>query len=213
MAIPLAISVAAYGLVFGMLSQKSGMQLPESIGMSLLVFAGASQIVAMDLWQSPLPMVALILTTLVINARHFLMGAAIQPWLKNLHPAKAYGSLFFCADENWALTMKELQNGEGDRAFLIGGGLAIYLGWNLATIVGYLGGITLHNPARYGLDFAFTAVFIALVMQMWRGKKDLLPWLTAALASWATAHFLPGKWYILMGALSGSLIGVLRDDH
>lgn len=212
MALPLAFGVAAYGLVFGMLAQQNGLRMIESLGMSLLVFAGASQIVAMDLWHAPLPMIGIVLTTFLVNARHLLMGMAIQPWLKPIRPWQAYGALFFCADENWALSVKQFQNGENDAAFLLGGGLAIYLGWNLATVLGFLGGVNLHNPAHYGIDFAFTAVFIALVVQMFRGKRDTLPWLTAAGAAWLTSYLLAGKWYILTGALSGALAAMMRYD-
>jgi predicted branched-subunit amino acid permease len=66
------------------------------------------------------------------------------------------------------------------------------------------------NPAHWGLDFAFVAVFVALLAGMWKGKGDLLPWAAAAAVAVAAAHWLPGEWYIILGALAGSLTGALR---
>lgn len=82
-----------------------------------------------------------------------------------------------------------------------------------ATLLGYNGGAFIKDPAVFGLDFAFTAVFISLLVGMWHGKRDFFPWLVAALAAVIAEHFLPGKWYILVGALSGSLVEVFRHEN
>lgn len=211
LSLPLAASVGAYGLLFGMLAQKAGMKEAEALLMSLTLFAGASQLIATELWHFPLPILTIILTTFVVNARHLLMGAAVQPYFKNLKPMQAYGTLFFCADENWALAMRAFQNGERDTAFLFGGGVAVYLGWVSSTWLGYAGGLVIKNPAVYGLDFAFTACFVFLLVGFWSGKKDFLPWMISAVTAIAASHFFPGKWYILIGALVGSLWNIRRS--
>lgn len=213
MTFPLAVNVAAYGLVFGMLAAGVGMTLSQSLFMSLSVFAGASQLIATELWKNPLPVVPIIITTVIVNARHLLMGASLQPYFKDLKPWQAYGSLFFCADENWALTMREFKKGELDAAFLAGGGFMIYVSWALTTGFGYIGGAVIESPEKYGLDFAFTAAFIALLVSLWHGKRDFLPWIVSAIVAVLTAKLLPGKWYILIGALSGSAIAGVRDEN
>lgn len=176
-----------------------------------LVFAGVSQFVALGLWVISLPEGAIILTTLIVNLRHLLMGASISLWFLRLPFARAYGTLFFLSDESWALLMGEFGRGKHNAAFLLGSGAALYVAWVSATIVGRtLGGI-IQDPAQWGLDFAITAVFIALLVGLWRGKQDILPWTVAAIVATAAAHWLPGKWYILLGALAGSLIGVVMS--
>lgn len=70
--------------------------------------------------------------------------------------------------------------------------------------------LALNDPSQWGLDFVFTAMFLALLVGLWKGKADLLPWIVAALAAVAAAHWLPGKWYILLGGVAGSLAGVVR---
>jgi 4-azaleucine resistance transporter AzlC len=211
--IPLALSAATYGLAFGVLAQKTGLSSGEILLMSGLVFAGASQFVALDMWIQPLDFWALVITTFVVNLRHLLMGAAIRPYFTGLSPLKAYGSVFFMADENWALSMDRLNRGRDNAAVLIGSGLMLYAVWLGSTWAGGLAATWVTDPARWGIDFAFTAAFVALMVSMWRGKGDLAPWLVAALVSTAAAQVLPGKWYILIGGLAGSLFGMVRDGR
>jgi 4-azaleucine resistance transporter AzlC len=181
--------------------------------MSLLVFAGSAQFVALGLWIAPIPVAALVVTTFVVNLRHLLMGAALRPVLDDMPRPLAYAAIFLMTDESWALTMSERAKGRGGSGFFIGGGLAIYAAWVAATVVGRTAGAALHDPARWGLDFAFTAVFIALLARLWNGMANMLPWTAAAIVGIAAHHMLPGKWYILLGGLAGGAIGALRHDR
>ena len=104
--LPIALGDFAFGIVFGVVARQAGLSLSESVLMSGMVFAGAAQFIAIGLWTAPLPIVSLIVTTLVVNLRHLLMGAALRPWFARLAPGKAYGSLFFLTDETWALLAK-----------------------------------------------------------------------------------------------------------
>ena len=209
-AMPLAVSVFTVGLVFGVLSRQARLSAAEATLMSALVFAGASQFVALSLWMiMPFPIITIILTTFVVNLRHVLMGASLRPWLARLPRLAVYCSLFFMVDESWALTMGEFSAGGRDAAFLLGSGGLLYVAWVTSAIVGQIAGSSIQNPAHWGLDFAFTAVFIALLAGMWRGKSNLLPWIVAAGTALAAYHWVPGEWYIVLGGLAGSLTGAI----
>jgi 4-azaleucine resistance transporter AzlC len=208
--IPIAISGCGIGLVFGTLAGQAGLGAFEAALMSALVFSGAAQFVVLGLWASPLPVATIVLATLVVGLRHLLMGAALGPVFSKLPRPKAYASVFFMADENWALTMNEFAKGRRDAAFLLGGGLLMFLAWTGSTFVGGIFSGAVEDPARWGLDFAFTAVFLALIAGMWNGKSDLLPWTVAAAVAVAAHQWLPGQWYILLGGLAGSFAGVAR---
>src|SRR5829696_9123090 len=211
--LPIEISGFAIGLVFGVLAGQAGLSVAESFLMSALVFSGAAQFVVLGLWATPLPVAGIALTTLVVGLRHLLMGAALSPFFSKLPRLKAYGSVFFMADENWALTMGEFAKGRRDAAFLLGGGLLMFVAWTGSTLVGGVFGGAVKDPSRWGLDFAFTAVFLALISGMWKGRSNILPWTVAAAVAVAAHQWLPGQWYILLGGLAGSFAGVVRRGH
>jgi 4-azaleucine resistance transporter AzlC len=206
--VPVALGVAVYGVLFGLLARQKGLSWLEAQSMSLLVFAGASQLIALDLWSPDLDVFSLILTTFIVNLRHVLMGAALSPQLLRLSAGKAFGSLFFMTDESWALALtrwaEDRRKAAGsDGAFLLGAGLAVYSFWNASTALGHVLVRGLDDPSRYGLDFAFTAVFTALLVGLKPRKADILPLIAATAAALLFARVCPGKWYILAGALAG----------
>ncbi|MDS0473825.1 AzlC family ABC transporter permease [Natrinema sp. 1APR25-10V2] len=211
--LPVALGVGGYGIAFGMLARRAGLSVAEATLMSATVLAGAAQIVAVELWAEPLPVAAIVLTTLAINLRYSLMGAALGPWLERLAPARSYGSLLLMADENWALTMRELKSGSGRGAFLLGTGIAIWVFWVAATVVGAAAGGVIGDPARYGLDFVLAAVFVALAVDLWEGRPTLVPWLVALATAVVAAALLPGRWYILLGGLAAAAVEVVRHDR
>jgi len=205
-----AASVFAYGIVFGVLAEQSGLSLVAALVMSATVYAGSAQIVVLQIWSTPVPLMAVWVATLAINARYILMGAALRPWFEGLARMRAYGSLFVLGDGNWALAMRERAAGRLDVAYLLGGGLVMYVSWVTATGLGHRLGQFIGAPRRLGLDFMLAAFCTTTVVSLWRGRGDIWPMGAAALAAVASEHFVPGHWHILAGGLAGSLIGAWR---
>ncbi|HXZ03556.1 MAG TPA: AzlC family ABC transporter permease, partial [Ktedonobacteraceae bacterium] len=140
-AIPLALSVCAVGVAFGMLSRQARLSVIDALLMSGLVYAGASQFVALSLWTAiPFPVIPIILTTFIVNMRHMLMGASLRPWYAKLSPWKVYTTVFFMVDESWALTMSDFAKGGRDSGFLLGSGFTLYLAWVSSTLIGRTAG-------------------------------------------------------------------------
>lgn len=210
--LPVAVGVGGYGIVFGVVAQQAGLSVAEAALMSATVLAGAAQLVAVGLWADPIPVVAVVTTTAVVNLRYVLMGAALRPWFRHLSPLEAYTSVFFFADENWALTIGELRAGSTRGAFLLGSGLVLWLLWIATTVVGATAGDLVGDPARFGLDFIVTALFLTLAAGFWEGAKTLRPWLAAAAVALAADAVLAGQWYILAGALAGATVEVATYD-
>ncbi len=214
MFVPVALSIAAYGLVWGVLAGQAGMSALEVFLMSALVFGGASQFVALESWTpGQLPILAIVVTTAIVNLRMLLMTATLRPQTMHLPMWKSLAAVSLVADENWAMTMGEYAKGRGGVAFLVGSGFCSWLAWTGSTLIGRLAGALVDDPARYGLDFAFTATFIVLLLGMWKGKGDLVPWLVAALAAIVTAKLVPGNWSIIVGGLLGSLAGAIVETR
>jgi len=211
--IPVAVSIASYGVVWGVLAGQKGLSVLEVLLMSGLVFAGSSQFVALDSWTpEALPILTIVAATAIVNLRMLLMSATLRPLVAHLPLPRALGAMFFTADEQWAVVMAEMRKGRGSVAFLLGIGVLSWVSWVGATLLGRVLGAFIDDPMKYGLDFAFTATFIALLLGMWKGKGDIVPWLVGALAAIATAYYVEGKWYIIVGGLVGSFAGALAEQ-
>lgn len=206
--LPLAAGNVAYGVVFGVLAKHTGLSLPEAVLMSGLVYAGAAQFVALGIWASPVPVLSLAITTLVVNLRFLLMGATLQPWLRRLSPVKKYACVVLLDDESWALTFAEWDAGRSDRAFLIGCQVVLYCTWLGGTASGEMFGGLITDPKSLGLDFVFIAFLTALLVGRYRGFRDFVPWLAAGFTSVVASVLLPGHWYVLLGAVVGTLVGI-----
>ena len=181
--------------------------------MSGVVYAGSAQLLALSAWAVPAPVLAASLAAFIVNLRLALMGLVIAPWLDRLQGWRLWASLFLLADQNWALSVSEMQAGRWDAGFLFGTGLVTWVTWVAGTVAGHLVGARLQPPPGHPLFFAALAVFVAMVAGMWRGRRDMMPWIVAACVSVALSRLLGGAFHIAIGALAGAATGVWRDRH
>ncbi len=207
-----AASVAAYGSVLGVLAAKKGLSWAELLLMNLSIFAGSAQFVMVDMWVPPLPVLEITLAVMVINMRYLLIGASLNPlfFRKSLFHRALF--IHLVADENWAMTMARFHRERITTYFLLGGGLCVQGAWCAGTMIGHRLGAVISNPEQYGLDFAFVAVFTALVFSFWKGKRDMLPWVITALLALLAEKLIPGKWYILAGGIGGAMVTALMPE-
>jgi predicted branched-subunit amino acid permease len=211
---PSLLSLLPFGLVIGISGQGAGLSLAESLLMSLTVFAGSAQLVMLSIWTHPPQVAALGIAALAMNLRLALMGPVLSPWFDGLRGWRVWLSLFYMYDQNWAFSVREMNAGNRDAAYLIGNGIPAYAMWISATAMGYLAGSALRIPAGHPVFFAAMAVFVAILVAMWRGLGDVLPWAVAAAVAILVSALLPGTfWHIVVGALAGSLAGGLRDRY
>lgn len=206
---PVLVGLVPFALVLGALAAGKGLSPLEVALMSGLVFAGGSQFVAVELWRDPAPVGLLTLMALMVNARHLLMGAALAPraaaW-----SARAWPALFFMADEVWALALRRAAGGPVPLAYWAGLAAGLWCNWVALTAVGALLGAVVEDPTRYGLDFAFVAVFVALLRGMWAARRTVVaPWLASGVTAALVHALLPGPWYVPAGALAGLAAAIL----
>jgi 4-azaleucine resistance transporter AzlC len=209
--LPLVAGLAPFGIVVGVVAQGQGLSMMEAGLMSTLCYAGSAQLLALGHWADPAPVLAASLAAFVVNLRLALMGPVLSPWLDRLRGWRLWGSLFMMADQNWAMSVEQMRRGESDAGFLFGSGAFIWLVWIATTLAGHWLGALVQPPPGHPLFFAALAVFVALLTRMWRSRADGMPWVVAALAATLAARLLPGSWYIVIGALAGSLAGAVRD--
>ena len=203
--IPIAISVFAYGSVLGMLCVQKDISVYELVLMNVFIFAGSAQFVMVDMWSSTLDIIGITLAALMINLRYFLIGASLNDLFINSSKKEKFKFMHFVTDECWAITMNRLKHQELTPTFLFGGGICIFTFWFCGTILGFTLGEFISDPAKFGLDFAFIAIFTALTFGMYKGKENILPWIVTALVAVICEHYMGGKAYIVIAAIVGSL--------
>lgn len=202
---PVLIAAVPIGLLWGTLAAGKGLSALEAFLMSSLVFAGASQFVALEIWQLPVPVLLLTFTAFIVNIRHVLMSASLSRHIpsipKRLHPLVAY----FLVDESWALSEKRALSQHVSLAYFLGTGLPMWLCWQASTTMGAVLGKSVGDPAAFGIDFAFSAMFIGILMGFWKGKRTGVVLAMAAFAAALAKLYVPGAWYIVIGGVAGAL--------
>ncbi len=200
---PIMVAATPIGLLFGALCAAKGLSPAEATLMSILVFAGGAQFAAVELWTYPVPVATLIFSTLLINARHVLMGASLAPKLGRFSLPQRLAGLYFLTDESWALAERRAQQVPLTPAYWFAVAALLPVAWIGSTLVGAMAGSLMGDPKQIGADFAFTALFIGLVAGFWKGRATGIVVAASGIAS-ASVYSLAGPpWHVLAGALSG----------
>ena len=217
MILPLALGAGAYGFAFGLVASSLGFP-AWGIGlMGVGVFAGSSQIVAVDQfagggggWSA---VGGALIAGTAMNLRYLGILASLSDVLRGLSWPLRLLAIHLTSDENWALTLSERAKDPAiDASFLIGGGFVLVVLWAGSTALGAWAGAALPDVASWGVGFAFTAAFIAMARGLWRGRRDALPYATAFAATVAAIHLgAAGFAAILIGAACGTMAaGIAR---
>ena len=169
--IPLIVAVIPWGILVGAYGIESGLSGIETQALSLTVFAGTSQLVAIGMLESGAGFASILITTLLITSRHLLYSMAMRNNIKDL-PFRWRSSLgFLLTDELFVNAQRE--DLSFNRWYALGGGFSFYLAWNLATLCGIVAGAFIPDLSQMGLDFAVVATFIAIVVPMVKSSSVL----------------------------------------
>ena len=199
--LPPLLACVPIAMVYGAISATKGLSVAETALASALVFAGGAQFAGTELWASPPPILALFASTLLINARHALMGLSLRP---KTRWGRAWPfAVFFMADEIWAMAERRATRRPVTLAYWLGEVAPFYLNWVACSAIGAAAGSLLGDPKAIGADFAFTALFIGLVAGFWRGRSTAVVVVSAAGVAALAYVWLGSPWHVLAGALAG----------
>ncbi|WP_407334264.1 AzlC family ABC transporter permease [Enterovibrio sp. 27052020O] len=163
--LPLSLAVLPWGVLCGSLGIQAGLTPFQAQAMSLFVFAGAAQLSGVTMMAAGAPASTLFGTTFVISARHLLYSVNLRQYIRVLPLRWRVALGFVLTDEMYAVSAVHTEKmGHFDRHYALITGTFFYLCWNLATLVGVLGGSQFDNIEDLGLEFAIAATFIALVI-------------------------------------------------
>jgi 4-azaleucine resistance transporter AzlC len=200
---PAMVAGMPFAALCGALAIAKGLSPVEVIAMSLFVFAGGAQFAAIEIWSFPVPVFALVLSTLLINSRHVLMGVSLRPKLHGLSPAQRVIGCFTLADENWALAERRATVRPISPTYFLVMGIVFWGNWVLWSFIGALLGPVLGDPKRLGADFAFTAIFIGLIVSLRTGPRSGGVIVASALTAALVRALIGSPWHVLSGTLAG----------
>jgi 4-azaleucine resistance transporter AzlC len=199
---PLLVGVAPFGVIYGVLALASGLSPAAAMAMSSVVFAGSAQFLLARLVGLGAPALVMVLSVALVNLRHALYSASVAPALAHLPRRWKALLAYLLTDEAYAATIARMQEpGRNRHWFLLGGGLALWIGWQLSTATGILVGRSL--PRALPLDFALPLTFIAIVVPMVRSRAAL-----AAAAAAGAVALLAAGWPYQLGLVSAALVGI-----
>ena len=200
---PLLIGIAPFALVAGIASVDAGLGLAEAVGMSVVVFAGASQLAALDLIESNAPLAVVVGTAVVINLRVVMYSASIAPHFSAYGRRLRAGLAYLLTDQAYALSVAEFEaNPERSRwRYYVGAGAALWVVWQVGTVVGVVVGASV--PDAWGLTFAVPLVFLALLVPAMKDRQT-----TAAGVAGGTVAVVAGGFPLNLGLLTGAVSGV-----
>ena len=205
---PICLGYIPVGLALGVIAQKAGLH-PLEIGfMSLLVFAGSAQFIAVSMLSNGAGAVPIIFTTFAVNLRHLLMSSSLALHLGNA--SKRILSLFAygVTDESFGVNISKFREGNWDikRALVVNH--ATNITWVASTIIGGYGG-QLIPAGAFGIDYALTAMFIGLLVIQLKGRKYVLTAVIAGALAIILSLALPGYLYIVLASVVAATVGVV----
>lgn len=209
--IPMMVGAAPFGVIFGTLVTSGPLAPWHGQFMSLAVFAGSAQFIALGLIAAHTSFAVVLATTFIVNLRHVLYSATLAPYVTGL-PARwrwALGALL--TDEVFAVAYAHYRHappGAIGPHYVLGSGLAMYVNWQMWTLAGLLFGAAFPRLQSLGLDFAMAATFIAIVVPQLVALRYIAAAAVAGILAWACAAW-PYKLGLLAAVAGGVAVGVV----
>jgi predicted branched-subunit amino acid permease len=209
---PMLVGIIPFGLVAGATPVNDGLGGAAAIGLSTIVFAGASQLAALDALAHGGSVLVAVLAACTINLRMLLYSASISPYLADEPRPRRLATAYLLTDQAYAVSITRWSSGNGGEGrvpFFLGAGLLLWIVWQASTIVGVLVGAAV--PADVPLDFAVPLVFLVLLVPTLTSRPAVVAAAVGGGAAVAAAEAGAGPLYVIVGALSGIAAGAVAD--
>ncbi len=204
---PICLGYIPIGLAFGVLAGKAGLT-PLEIGlMSLIVFAGSAQFIAVSMLTSGSGAAAIIATTFIVNLRHLLMSSALAVFLKLETRRKLSLFAYGVTDESFAINYSRFKQGGWSLNQALVLNHSANMVWFLSTVAGGFGGAWIPDGA-FGIDYALIAMFICLLVFQLKGRIYIITAITAGCLAVLFALILPGNLHVIIGSVLAATLCV-----
>lgn len=210
-----ALSIAAFAMVYGVAARDTGLTVLETVSMSAIPFAGASQFAALGYLDQGLSWLAIIGLTALLNARHLLYSASLAPHLAGVPRGQRMAMAQVLTDEAFALSTNHFTR--RGRADVVGYWIAavggVYLPWNLGTAIGAVAGGFLPDPSRLGLDVVFPASMAGLAIGLMTGRREVVAAAAGVVIGLVVALTVAPGVGVIAGGLLGPVVAMLVIRH
>ena len=206
---PLMIPVVPFGLIFGVLAIDIGFTPLETMGMSLIIFGGASQIILLQLFSGGASSLVIISSVGAVNSRHLLYGAVVSEHLSDLKLVWKIIISYFLIDQAFARSNEYFKKNNNKNKYfhLIGGGVTCWVIWQSTTFLGIILGSTI--PEELGLSFAVPLTFLALLVNDLRKLINVIVIIVSGFVATIGYNIVPYKAYVIIAALAGLLTAII----
>ncbi len=206
---PLMIPVVPFGLIFGVLAIEVGFTPLETMGMSLIIFGGASQIVLLQLFSGGASSLVIVSSVGAVNSRHLLYGAVVSEHLSDLKLIWKIIISYFLIDQAFARSNEYFKKNKDENKYfhLVGGGATCWIIWQSTTFLGIILGAAI--PEKLGLSFAIPLTFLALLINDFRKFINVVVIIVSGLVATLGYNIIPFKAYVIVAALIGLLSAII----
>lgn len=211
-ALPILIGVIPFAMISGVAAVSVGLTFFETLGMSVLVFAGASQLVVFQLMSTGSPWLIMVLTAWVINLRFTMYSATLAPYLQKLSLWQKALLAYMLSDQAFGVSLTHFVTNEtvSHRWFYFGSALTVWGAWQISAVIGSLLGALV--PASWGFDFAFPLSFMALMFGSLRDRPTVVAALTGGIIA-VLAKGLPYNIGLVLATFLGIAAGYLVENR
>jgi 4-azaleucine resistance transporter AzlC len=207
---PLMIPVFPFGIIYGVIGMELGIGSYMTLGLSIIIFGGASQIVLLQLFSGGASSLVILSSVGAVNSRHLLYGAVLSEHLSSLKLTWKIILSYVMTDQAFAVSNTYFKNNRknGTKHFhLLGAGFTCWTIWQISTILGIVLGSVV--PEELGLSFTISLTFLALLINDFRKYKNIIVMLVSGIVATIGFNIIPFKAYIIVAALSALLVAAL----
>lgn len=206
-ALPVVMGYLPIGFAYGVLAINAGLNVFETVAMSVAVYAGSAQLMAVSLIAQGINPFSIIATTFIVNLRHLLMSASLSPHMESWKKSQVAAFCFELTDESFGVHSLRFERGETDPGSSMGINLTCQLAWVTGTLVGALAGGLIQDVRPFALDYALPAMFIALLVLQIRTRLHLIVGIFSALLSLGLWMGHITQWNVILAAVLGATLG------
>ncbi len=207
-AVPIVLGYIPIGFAFGVLAQKAGISLLNTLLMSLVVYAGSSQLIAVGLIAAGVPALSIIITTFVVNLRHLLMSAAISPFLKHWRKFELTAFAYQLTDETFAVHSARFGSASPNKAEVFATNMTSQTAWIFGTWLGLVVGGLIADVKPLALDYALPAMFVALLVLQIKDRIQIAVAILTGMLAVGLMFIGVDRWNVIVATLVGATIGV-----